>query len=50
MQDNANSELLAPKQIPWNKGKLTTPSSALRRSSNPAGRNKRTPAPAEVLS
>ena len=23
MQDNANSELLAPKQIPWNKGKLT---------------------------
>jgi integrase len=23
MQDNANSELPAPKQIPWNKGKLT---------------------------
>jgi integrase len=23
MQDNANSELLAPKRIPWNKGKLT---------------------------
>ena len=23
MQGNANSELLAPKQIPWNKGKLT---------------------------
>jgi hypothetical protein len=23
MQDNANSELPAPEQIPWNKGKLT---------------------------
>jgi integrase len=23
MQDNANSELSAPKRIPWNKGKLT---------------------------
>jgi hypothetical protein len=23
MQDNANSELPAPKRIPWNKGKLT---------------------------
>ena len=23
MQDNANSELPAPKHMPWNKGKLT---------------------------
>jgi hypothetical protein len=30
MQDNANSELPAPKRMPWNKGELTSAEPPLR--------------------